>query len=83
MAALLGRLEEVSPKWTATFTAGAGEPDRTGYKALQRLIQQHGYDTVRSALEFALAQKMVPTGRSAYPLLAALCVSHPSTKEPR
>jgi hypothetical protein len=76
--ALIGKLEhDVSPAWGETF-AGSPEIDVDGYKRLQRLVNEHGEETVRRMLEFAYEGKIRPrtkNGHNAYPVATTLCAS--------
>jgi hypothetical protein len=66
--ALIVRLGEVSPVWEQTFP-----PNPKGYAGIQKFINTYGYSIVRESLGFALDSRIVPSGKSAWPLLRALC----------
>jgi hypothetical protein len=66
--ALIVRLGEVSPVWVQTFP-----PNPKGYAGIQKFINTYGYGVVRESLSFALSSRIEPNGKSAWPLLRALC----------
>ena len=66
--ALIDKLGAVSEAWTETFP-----PTSQGYSRLQTAINRYGYPTVRSALQYALEERITPNGPNAMPLLIGLC----------
>lgn len=68
LEALIVRLHRIHPTYEATFPTTP-----KGFKALQRLVADHGYPTVRNVLEYCIAGNIVPRGQSAMPLVMAMC----------
>lgn len=76
LEALIEKLSgSVSPVWGTTFPA-----NKRGFGRLQRLISDHGYNAVRMSLEYALAMRIVPKNKSAFPLMRTLCRGREETQ---
>lgn len=72
LEALIDKLGEVSPVWSRTF-AGSPAVDVAGWKRTQLVIREYGESKVREAFEYCLATNVIPRGRSALPLMHAIC----------
>ena len=66
--ALVSKLNDVSAAWGDTFP-----PTPTGYRRLQKLVSDHGRGNVVAVMQYALEARISPQGRSAMPLMVALC----------